>query len=283
MRLGILLTTLLALSSVAAAATTGGGAAVSPAIVTTYATPRPRGVMATSGGWAYCHQLRQLARRTGYTLVCGRYAKDGYTAYGLRARRHLDWGDRPYLAALAARVRAEHARVGGRLVLLGVSYSGYGVAALAAQHPELRPDALVVIDSYFDLVQRRRAAKGEIAQEIDEETGGAAAELADRSVTPAQLAHLVRTGTELTVVWTVSAHEAALFHGATCDRNASAGTLSRLANVVRRPVDGWVTRARHGVNLWRHGPAIVAGRPPGRRVVFRPLGGVPAAAVCKAP
>ena len=60
--------------------------------------------MATTGGWAYCEQVRALARNTGYTLLCGRFVKDGYLGYGLRSQRHLDWGDPRYLASLAAKI-----------------------------------------------------------------------------------------------------------------------------------------------------------------------------------
>lgn len=129
-----------------------------PAIVTVYPVPHPRGVLATSGGWAYCLQTKALARRFDYTLVCGRYYLDGYTGYRLRSRRHLDWGDPAYLASLAARIAVVHASVGGDLVLLGVSYSGFGVATLASHHPELQPDRLIVIDSFLDLTARRAAA-----------------------------------------------------------------------------------------------------------------------------
>jgi pimeloyl-ACP methyl ester carboxylesterase len=267
----------------AAAAAAPAGAVTGPAITTTYPAAGARGVLVTSGGWAYCEQARPLARRLRYTLVCGRYVRDGYTGKGLRAQRRLDWGDRAYLAALAAEARAVHRRTRGPLVLAGVSYSGYGVAALAARHPKLRPSALVVIDSYFDLVARRRVLpdRHETAREIDAETGGRAAELRRRSVEAAELARLVRAGTRLTVVWTISDHEARLFAGATCGRDASAATLARLADVLGRPVEGWVTNTRHGVNLWRHGAAIVEGRPPGRRVVFGPARGIPAGAVCR--
>jgi pimeloyl-ACP methyl ester carboxylesterase len=215
--------------------------------------------------------------------VCGRYAKDGYTGLGLRARRRLDWGNPAYLAALASSAEAERRRTGGRLVLVGVSYSGYGVAALAVRHPELRPDALVVIDSYFDLVARRRAlSPGHVtAREIDAETGGGQGELRRRSADAAGLARLVRGGTRLTAVWTISEQEARLFNRATCGRDASAATLRRLAGVLGRPVAAWVTRTRHGVNFWRHGPRLVAGRPPGRRVVFRPGDDIPPGAVCE--
>ena len=68
-------------------------------------------------------------------------------------------------------------------MLIGVSYSGFGVATLATHHPELRPDRLVVIDSYFDLVARRRLLPDghETAREIDSEAGTAAAGLRRRS------------------------------------------------------------------------------------------------------
>jgi hypothetical protein len=257
-------------------------AGVRPAIVTTYAASGARGIMVTTGGWAYREQAPPLARRLRYTLVCGRYAKDAYTGLGLRARRRLDWGNPAYLASLAASARAQHRRTGGRLILVGVSYSGYGVAALATRHPELRPDALVVIDSYFDLVARRRALSPRhvTALEIDSETGGRQDELRRRSVDAARLARLVRSGTRLTTVWTISEQEARLFNRATCGRDASAATLRRLAGALGRPVTAWVTRTRHGVNLWRHGPRVVEGRPPGRRVVFRPGGDIPPGAVC---
>ena len=46
--------------------------AADPAMVTVHSVPKPKGLMVTSGGWAYCEQVRALARRTGYTLLCGR-------------------------------------------------------------------------------------------------------------------------------------------------------------------------------------------------------------------
>lgn len=256
--------------------------AVDPAVTTVYDVRRPLGVMVTSGGWAYCQQLRRLARNTRYTLLCGRYWKDGYLGPTLRARRHLDWGNARYLASLARRVKATHARVGGRLIFVGVSYSGFGVSTLATHHPELRPNRLIVVDSYFDLVARRRHIVGRspTAIEIDRETGGSAAALRRRSASVAGLARLVRSGTRLTVIWTVSEHEQRLFNGATCDETASAGTLAQLARVLRRPIPGWVTHARHGRNLWNHGISIIRGRNPGRRMLFRADGRIPPGATC---
>jgi hypothetical protein len=146
----------------------------------------------------------------------------------------------------------------------------------------LGPDRLIVIDSYFDLVARRKQIRGSTptALEIDRETGGSTEALRRRSASVAGLARLIRRGMRLTTIWTVSAQEKRLFNGVTCDRRASARTLARLARVLGRPVAGWVTRARHGRNLWNHGFKIVRGRNPGRKVVFRPDRRIPPHAVC---
>lgn len=271
-----------ALAAVALVLARGAEGAADPLVATVYPAPRPLGVMVTSGGWAYCEQLRPLARRTRYTLLCGRYAKDGYTGPGLRGRRQLDWGDPGYLTSLASRAHVLHRTIGGRLLLVGVSYSGFGVATLAAHHPELHPDRVIVIDSYFDLAARRRRLPDghETAREIDRATGGSAAELLRRSVPVAGLARLLRNGTRLTVVWSISEHERRFFNGATCARDANAATLAQLAVLLGRPVPAWVTNTRHGVNLWRHGRAIVHGRSPGRQVTFRTDGTIPPGSVC---
>jgi hypothetical protein len=267
--------------SLVAAGGDSGLAAGDPAVVTVYSVAHPKGLMATSGGWAYCLQLQALARRSGFTLLCGRYALDGYTGYGLRSARHLDWGDPAYLASLAAKIEAVHARVGGELVLAGVSYSGFGVATLASHHPELRPDRLIVIDSYLDLVARHAAAgSGATAAEIDAATGGSAATLASRSVSVSGLAALVRDGTELTVIWSISPDEKREFGGATCNKDANAAVLAQLADALGREVKAWVTESRHGHDLWDSGRRIIAGRSPGREVVFEPGGGVPAGSTC---
>ena len=255
---------------------------VGPATATVYPIEHPRGLMVTTGGWAYCEQVRSLARRSRFALLCGRYEKDGYVGYGLRSLRHLDWGDPGYLASLAAKIQTAHRRVGGELVLIGVSYSGFGVATLAAHHPEIVPDRLIVIDSFLNLVARRAALppNHETAREIDAETGGSLASLQARDVNVNGLARLVEGGTRLTVIWSVSADERREFNGATCGADANAGVLLRLADALGQPVDGWVTRERHGHDLWDHGAAIIAGRVPGRQVIFRPGGSIPPSAVC---
>jgi hypothetical protein len=109
-------------------------------------------------------------------------------------------------------------------VLVGVSYSGFGIAALASHHPELHPDRLIVIDSYLDLVARRRhSADGSpIAREIDGETGGTENELRRRSVSVNGLTQLIRSGTTFVPIWTTSDEERRFFRGATCDATAPA-------------------------------------------------------------
>lgn len=251
------------------------------AVLTVVDQPHAKGVMVTTGGWAYCQQVRALAQRSRLTLLCGRFPKDGYLGLGLRARRHLDWGNAPYLKALAREAAALHARIGGELALLGVSYSGFGVATLASHHPELRPDRLIVIDSYLDLAARRAAAgSGGTGREIDAETGGSKAALEQRSVGVDGLAALVAAGTRLQVVWSVAPDEEREFKGATCNLAANAATLQRLANALGKPVPAWVTTSRHGHDLWDHGRRIMRGLLPGRKVTFRPGGSVPTWAVC---
>jgi hypothetical protein len=238
--------------------------------------------MVTSGGWLYCANVRQLARNANFTLLCGRYAKDGYVASNLRSRRNLDWGNPRYLAQLARRIRQVHRRVGGPLVLVGVSYSGFGVATLASHHPEIRPDRVIVVDSYLDLVARRRhAGSHTIGREIDRETGGSLAALRTRSVDVHGLATLLRSGTQLTVIWSVTDEENRFFRGATCARDANAETLSRLARAVGVAVPGWVTDGPHGHDLWDNGPQILAGKNPGRKVWFRPDGRIPRDSHCR--
>jgi pimeloyl-ACP methyl ester carboxylesterase len=251
-------------------------------VATIHPAKDPVGLMVTSGGWAYCEQMRPVARRTRYTLVCGRYASDGYVGPGSRSKRHLDWGNPVYLARFAEIVAGLHRRVGGQLVLIGVSYSGFGVATLGAHHPTLRPDRLIVIDSYFNLVVRRRLLPDwhETALEIDDEIRSSPTSLRQRSVDARALAGLLRSGTELTVIWSVSEDERRLFNGATCSREASAATLARVASLLRRPVPAWVTRSKHGGDLWRYGVSIMRGSNPGRKVVFR-SGAIPAGSFCR--
>ena len=258
-----------------------GSASSQLALTSIFPAAQPRGLMVTTGGWIYCANTRTLAREAGYTLLCGRYAKDGFTWYNLRARRHLDWGNPVYLAQFAREIAQVHRRVPGPLVFVGVSYSGFGMATLASHHPELRPDKLIVVDSYLDLVARwRHSATDPIGREIQVETGRSLAALKARSVDLHGLAGLVREGTQLSVIWSISNHEKWAFQGATCARDVDAEPLARLARILNRPIAGWVTQGEHGFDLWNNATAILDGHNPGRKVEFRPNGVVPDGSYC---
>jgi pimeloyl-ACP methyl ester carboxylesterase len=279
--LALLLVVAGAVLGVSGGTASGRGRSVDPAVVSVFPVPHAQGVLATSGGWAYCEQVKALARRFHYTLVCGRYYQDGYTGYGLRSQRRLDWGDPAYLASLAEKIQAVHRRVGGELVLLGVSYSGFGVATLASHHPELRPGRLIVIDSFLDLPARREAAgSNATGREIDQVTGGSAETLASRSVSVSGLASLVRDGSQLTVIWSVAPGELREFNGATCNSDANAAILAKVATTLGRPVTAWVTQSKHGHDLWDSGRRIMNGRPPGKKMFFLPGGGLPPGSTC---
>src|SRR5205823_2301754 len=82
-----------------------------------------------------------------------------YRGVGSRADRREDWGDPAYLAGVAeipGHLRAQGVKI-SKLVLIGVSYAGFGNAELVATHPELRPAALILVDSYLDLPARYAA------------------------------------------------------------------------------------------------------------------------------
>ena len=84
----------------------------------------------------------------------------------------------------------------------------------------------------------------------------------------------------MSVIWSISAQENHLFHGATCARDANAETLAKLARVLHKPVLRWVTQGDHGFDLWDNAPAIIEGRNPGRVAAFHPSGAIPASSYC---
>lgn len=94
---------------------------------------------------------------------------------------------------------------------------------------------------------------------------------------------LVAHGTKMSIIWSIAPEEAREFNGATCSRAANADVLQRLADALGRPVTGWVTRSRHGHDLWATGLRIMGGDMPGREVTFRPGGSPPPDAFCPAP
>lgn len=263
------------------------------------ATSSPHVLLMTLGGPVYCGQLRTLARNVDASLLCADYGPNRYEGPGGRAARREDWGDPRYLAAVArlpARLRARGVQI-SKLVLVGVSYSGYANAELVAVHPEIGAAALVVVDSYLDLTARFGALPPthETRKEIASVLGGTAserpAEYASRSPSHhlAGLATAIRRGMRLVDVWSTSAEERREFAGATCSRLASAQWLADLATMLGRPVTGFVTQLPHAHALWDRGQGLLAlagvrrALKPlrARRATFRPGAPPPAWSYCR--
>lgn len=271
--------------------------------VEVYAPPdarkRTRPAFLTLGGPVYCRQILPLARYFDASLLCADYWQNGYTAPGLRAQRFMDWGDPNYDAAVAKlpeRARRAGIRI-SKLIVIGVSYTGYATAQLVATHPELRPAALIIVDSYLDLPARFQAAKPWLStrKEIATVLGGTLTErrAAYRARSPSNhldgLAKAMRGGMRLVAVWSVHPKERKRYVGATCSRAANAEWLSQLATHLRHPVDGYVTRLQHADALWHHYSSLLAlagvQRKPGdvlpaRRFEFRPGEPPSAASFC---
>lgn len=258
----------------------------------------PHLLLMTLGGPPYCLQLALLARALDASRLCLDYGPNRYEGVGEREARKEDWGDPAYLAAAAlvpARLRASGAEV-SKLVLVGVSYSGFANAELVARHPELRPAVLVVVDSYLDLPARYQALppSHETRREIETVIGGTLAQLpaayAQRS--PSNhldgLADAIRHGMRFVDVWSVSVQEQREFNGATCSRSAHALWLAELAGLLGRPVVGYVTQMQHAHALWDRGREVLAlaGVGSGRRpfvpaeVLFRPGQAPPPGSYC---
>jgi hypothetical protein len=258
----------------------------------------PHLLLLTVGGPIYCMQLRNLAHRLDASLLCTDYGPNRYERPGERTGRLEDWGDPAYDAAVArlpAKVEAEGVKV-SKLVVVGVSYSGFANAELVASQPRLHPSALVMIDSYLDLATRFAALPLDhpTRAEIERSVGGTPAQLpaAYASRSPSQhlatLAADIRSGMRFVDVWSVASSESHEFRGATCSWMADAHWLARLATVLGRPVKGYVTELRHAHALWDHGRGVLqlagidAGGPPlpARTVRFRPHSGVPRGSYC---
>ena len=239
------------------------------------AKTHPRPLLFTVGGPVYCMQLENLARHIGASLACTDYGPNRYEGVGGRALRLEDWGDPAYDAAVArvpAGLRAEGVKI-SRLVVVGVSYSGFANAELVATHPEMRPDALIVVDSFLDLAARYAALPlhHETRLEIDRALGGTDAQrpaaYGERSPSHhlAGLADAVEHGMKLVVVWSLAPEEKREFLGATCSRLADAQWLADLADLTGKPVTGYVTRMQHAHALWDRGQGLLqlAGIPNG--------------------
>src|SRR5262249_13898575 len=174
----------------------------------------PHPLLLTVGGPIYCMQLRHLARCLDSSLWCTDYGPNRYERPGQRGGRLEDWGDPAYDAAVArlpARIEARGVKV-SKLIVIGVSYSGFANAELVASQPRLHPAALIMIDSYLDLAARFDALppNHETRAEIIRAMGGTPAQVpaayAQRSPSHhlATLAAEIRSGMRFIDVWSVA-------------------------------------------------------------------------------
>jgi pimeloyl-ACP methyl ester carboxylesterase len=227
----------------------------------------PQLVLMTVGGSVYCMQLEALAHHVHASLVCTDYGPNRYRARGERSARLMDWGDPAYLAQVArvpSLLQARGVKI-GQLVLVGVSYAGYGNAELVATHPEMRPAALIVVDSYLDLPARYRAlppghpTKTELERAmggtLDQRPGAYARRSPSNNLVG--LATAIRGGMRFVDVWSTSSGESREFHEATCSRLAHALWLGRLAGLLHSPVTGYVTQMPHAHALWDRGQGLL--------------------------
>jgi pimeloyl-ACP methyl ester carboxylesterase len=263
-----------------------------------YATPHV--LLMTLGGPIYCGLLLPLAQYLNAVRLCPDYGRNGETSGASENLRFEDWGDPRYLDAVAKlpdQLRRQGVKV-SKLVVMGVSYSGYANAELIATHPELHPAALFVIDSYFDLAARYRALPKvhHTRTEMESALGGTPSTAASAYGSRSPSNHLdgiaaaVRHGTKLVVVWSVAPSEQREFLGATCSLEANAKWLRQLAGLLHRPVTGYVTRMKHADvlrNWGQHLLALAGVAPrfssplPARAFAFSAGAPVPAGSYCR--
>jgi pimeloyl-ACP methyl ester carboxylesterase len=262
------------------------------------ARERAHALLMTLGGPVYCRQLLGLAQYLDASLLCPDYARNGERAGSSRAARVEDWGDPRYLdevAQLPARLRAGGIKF-SETILVGASYAGYANTELIATHPQLRPSALILVDTFFDLADRYQALppSHETRTEINRVLGGTLAERPKEYAARSPSHHLrglaqaIRHGMKLVVVWSVSNDERREFDGATCSRAASAQWLGQLATLLGRPLVGYVTQLKHADALRYWGTdlltlaGVARGRQglPARAVTFRSGGPLPAGSYC---
>ncbi len=258
-----------------------------------------RPLILTLGGPVYCGQVAALARYLHASLLCPDYGRNGERSGASRGKRVEDWGDPRYLAAVAqlpGRLRREGVRI-SELVLVGASYAGYAAAELAATHPELHPRVLIIVDSFLDLPERFRDLRpGEPTRaEMIRVLGGTLTQRprAYSARSPSMhlegLAGAIRRGMRFVDVWSVAPSEAREFNGAMCSIRSNAFWLRRLAQILHRPVAGYVTGLRHAFALWDWwrqllalaGLAPAAGSLPAKDVLFHGGWRIPSASYCR--
>jgi pimeloyl-ACP methyl ester carboxylesterase len=261
---------------------------------------RAHDLLVTLGGPVYCGLLFPLAGYLDANLLCPDFGRNGEKSGASRNERFEDWGDPAYLEAVAripGRLRSSGVKI-SRLVVIGPSYSGFAGAELVATHPQLRPAALIVIDSYFDLPSRYSALPSwhPTRKEIERALGGTLAEKPEvyGSRSPSHhldgLAKAIRHGTRFLAVWSVAAVERHEFNGATCNYSADAKWVAQLAGLAGRPLVAYVTQMKHAdvlrdwgehlLGLAHIGPAFTTPLP-ARAVTFRPGHAAPAGSYCR--
>jgi hypothetical protein len=232
------------------------------------ATKTPHPLLMTLGGPIYCVQLADVARLLDASLACSDYIQNGYEMPGERGKRREDWGDPSYLASVARlprELRQDGVKI-SMLLLVGVSYSGYANAELVASHPELQPNALIVIDSYLDLAARYRATpkRHPTRKEMQSVIGGTLNERPHAYAARSPSHHLdglaaaIRNGMTFIDVWSVNPAERRELRGATCSAAANAEWLRDLSGLLDRPTVAYVTHLRHAHALWNRAPAVLA-------------------------
>jgi hypothetical protein len=258
----------------------------------------PHPLLLTVGGPIYCMQLRHLARYLDASLLCTDYGPNRYERPGQRNGRLEDWGNPAYDAAVArlpARIEARGVKV-SKLLVVGVSYSGFANVELVASQPRLHPAALITIDSYLNLAARFAALplNHPTRAEIVRAVGGTPAQVPDAYAQRSPSGHLatlaadIRSGMRFIDVWSLAQSEVQEFRGATCSEDASARWLSQLATIAGHSIAGYVTELPHAHALWNRGRSVLrlagigrAAPPlPARRVLFQPDAQPPADSYC---
>jgi pimeloyl-ACP methyl ester carboxylesterase len=257
----------------------------------------PHLALLTLGGPNYCGLLQGVATAVKATRICVDYAR--FATAEPQKYRIQDFGDPAYLDAVA-RVPNDLRRQGlkiSKLVLIGASYAGFDVAELAATHPELRPAALVVVDSFLDLPARYLALPlGHATRKYMELVLGGTLK-AKPTVYAARspsnhlntLAALIHGGMPLVIAWSVAASEKREFLGGTCSLTADASWVAELSTLVGRPLIAQVTTLAHADLLRNWGEHLLAragilpplrGPLPGRPVTFAPGAAAPPGSYC---
>ena len=152
-----------------------------------------------------------------------------------------------------------------KLIVVGVSYSGFANAELVASQPRLHPAALIMIDSYLDLAARFDALPLTTRRGPRSCRPSAGRRIRSRAPTRqrspshhlATLAADMRAGMRFIDIWSLAPSEVQEFRGATCSEDASARWLGQLATVAGHPVAGYVTQLQHAHALWNHGRSVL--------------------------